>query len=173
MKLMQPPPTGAETLVFSGFDVGDEILPVAGRLPAHSQRSLCELPLGPEDRTWLREWADTLSAQRALGLLEATHLHCHYQSTGRDAFGLIFPLLIPTWSAARAARALSGHGFLTDSQKVAGVLFAQGQPSIQLKIALEAASERFGLDNASGQEGTQAYYNSAVLQFGFTRLSGV
>jgi hypothetical protein len=49
------------------------------------------------------------------------------------------------------------------------LLFVQGQPTERLKDALEAACRALRLRHVFGMEGTQSYYVSIYLQFGFTR----
>ena len=48
-------------------------------------------------------------------------------------------------------------------------LFAHGQPREAFKDAMEASARKLNLRHVYGQEGTQEYYLSVYLQFGFTR----
>ena len=84
--------------------------------------------------------------------------------------GCMFLLL-----ASETARREASEGFVWSavrkpySGSVELVLFVQGHPRGALKDAMEASARKLNLRNVYGQEGTQEYYLSIYLQFGFTR----
>lgn len=137
-------------------------------------RALCELRIGDDDYIWLRRWAQALEnrlARRCLdplwsrGLIDSRSAVSEYQ-----AAGALFLLLF-----AEVARREAREGYVWSTvhecfaPRTRSSLFAAGQPKEGLKDALEAACRGLHLRHVFGQEGTQSYYVSVYLQFGFTR----
>lgn len=143
------------------------------QLPA--PRSLSELRLDDADVAWLFAWARSLTrpwvsasllGPRRLDAIEGT-----IRLRRLEAFGCLF-LLIAAESARRDARegavwATVQACFSEPVQKL--LTFAGHQPTAELKDAMEAAARRLGLRHVFGVEGTQSYYVTVYLQFGFTR----
>lgn len=140
-------------------------------LPA--PRSLCEVGCDDEDYDWLLQWAQRLAAERASRwLIPYGHNTFDGALTMRhpEAIGVLLLLL-----AAETARREAREGYVWSvfqdkfPYETRKVLFVQGQPARLHKDALEAAAQQLDLRHVFGMEGTQNYYITVYLQFGFTR----
>lgn len=132
-------------------------------------RSLAEICLGPVDVGLLNEWALRLSSASAAWSNDTRSVSgCSF--TRQQAFGLLFLAL-----ACETARREATEGQVWASVRrglsaqAESELFAQGQPRQATKDAIESACRYWRLRHVFGQEGTQAWYTSIYLQFGFTR----
>ena len=144
--------------------------------PLKSPRSLCEIAIDAEDRRWLTEWAKSLSPRRTTSWLDGIDARrVALQADGinltyAESFGCLFLLL-----ASETARRESTEGRVwADIRKayppyIESALFMQGQPRDILKYAMESTARKLRLRHVYGQAGTQEYYLSVYLQFGFTR----
>ena len=144
--------------------------------PLKAPRSLCEIAIDAEDREWLTAWAKSLRARRTERWLDGINSRrVALQADGinltyAQSFGCLFLLL-----ASETARRESNEGRVWASVRksypssVESALFVQGQPRDILKDAMESTAGKLHLRHVYGQEGTQAYYLSVYLQFGFTR----
>ncbi len=150
---------------------------VAGKVTSTTApRSLCEVQADEDDYQWLCSWAWQLTSyqlQRWLsgvnsrrGALQSGSLVLSYA----EAAGCLLLLL-----AAETGRREASEGNLWSAvrrrfpEAVGRVVFAQGQPRREFKDALEAAARKLGLRHVFGIEGTQNYYVTVYLQFGFTK----
>lgn len=139
------------------MSLADVIVERLGERPG--PRSLVELGLGPDDAFAFREWA-----------CAATPLHL--ETHARD-FGLTF-----LTCATLAARELGGDSGVWPHVRewfkapTAARLFPGGQPSIDLRDAIESAARFHDLRHAFDQgEGEHRWYRTVMLQCGFTRPS--
>lgn len=139
------------------MSLADLIAERLGELPG--PRSLVELGLGSDDVFAFREWA------RA-----ATQLHLE---TRAREFGLTFLAC-----ATVAARELAGDNGVWPHVRewflapTASRLFPGGQPSIELRDAIEIAARSHDLRHAFDRgEGEHRWYRTIMLQCGFTRPS--
>ena len=88
----------------------------------------------------------------------------------RESAGCLLLLL-----ASESARRRASEGYVWPTvhsqltEQVGSILFVQGQPRSIFKDAIEASARKLGLRHVFGVEGTQNYYLSVYLQFGFTR----
>lgn len=162
--------------LFAGIDVrgGDKTIAAAFRaigdrvetLPA--PRSFCEVGADTEDYHWLCSWAWSLKPQTAL-----TWLTEYPQGSGDGGSRFIGGLLL--FLAAEAARREAREGFVWPAvherfhPETRRLLFAQGQPTQLYKEAIEATARLLKLRHVFGLEGTQNYYVSIYVQFGFTQ----
>ena len=140
-------------------------------------RSLCEIHADEEDYRWLCDWASRLTSFRLQGWLQGVNSRrLALSSSGVDltfaeAAGCLLLLL-----ASESARRNASEGRVWPTviarfpEQTSRVLFAQGQPKGTFKDALEAVSRKLHLRHVFGIEGTQNYYISVYLQFGFTKL---
>lgn len=140
-------------------------------------RSLCEVGLDQDDFNWLLAWASALKRPAAITWLnQRDHVPQPLGAANRipmtrsEALGCLL-LLVAAESGRREAK--EGHLWSVVSTKYQNdtrrELFSQGQPTPWHKAALEAAAVRFRLRHVFGIEGTQNYYITVYLQFGFTR----
>lgn len=139
-------------------------------------RSLCEIQADEEDYQWLCNWASQLSPHRLRRWLEnISSRRIALQSGGlnlsyTEAAGCLILLL-----ASESARRKASEGQVWSAvrgqfaERAGSVLFAQGQPRPILKDAMEATARKLDLRHVFGIEGTQNYYLSVYLQFGFTQ----
>ena len=138
-------------------------------------RSLCEIGLDGNDYEWLCRWARRQIPSRVRWNLEGLHsISIAFTVDGdnltyAEVMGCMLLLL-----ASEAGRREASEGSLWPSVRrkfrpaVESVLFIQGQPRDMLKDAMEAAARKLNLRHVYGHEGTQEYYVSVYLQFGFT-----
>lgn len=149
---------------------------VARLRPLKTPRSLCEIAIDAGDCAWLNEWANSLRPSATVRWMDGIKSrNVALQADGinltyAESFGCLFLLL-----ASETARRESSEGRVwADIRKpyprhVESALFLQGQPRDILKDAMESAARKLRLRNVYGQAGTQEYYLTAYLQFGFTR----
>ena len=142
-------------------------------------RSLCEIQTDEDDYRWLCSWARQLTNYQLQGWLSGVNSRRVVLQSGSlvlsyaEAAGCLLLLL-----AAEAGRREASEGNLWAavrrrfSEAAGRVVFAQGQPRREFKDALEAAARKLGLRHVFGIEGTQNYYLTVYLQFGFTQ-SGI
>ena len=141
----------------------------------HAPRSLCEIRTDEDDYRWLCAWAQKLRPQQVRRWLDGLTSHRvtdvgGYNLTYSEALGCMFLLL-----ASETARREASEGFVWSAVRksypklIESRLFIQGHPKATLKDAMEASARKLNLRNVYGQEGTQEYYLSIYLQFGFTR----
>ena len=138
--------------------------------------SLCEIQPDEEDYQWLRDWASQLSPrqlQRWLGGINSRRIALQESGINlsyRESAGCLLLLL-----ASESARRRASEGYVWPTvhsqltEQVGSILFVQGQPRSIFKDAIEASARKLGLRHVFGVEGTQNYYLSVYLQFGFTR----
>lgn len=163
-----PPDCGHQTILQVAQLLASEV----ARLPR--PRSLCELRLDHKDYEWLCSWAHKLSSSTARAWLTGVGVRpdgtAPIRLRGREAIGALLLLL-----AAEIARREAREGYLWSpvqarfSSSTRALLFNGGQPTPIHKEALEAAARQLGLRHVFGVEGTQNYYVTIYLQFGFTR----
>jgi hypothetical protein len=138
-------------------------------------RSLAELKPGGEDFDWLSRWAVSLTGGLVERWLrspaEGIDLNGRGRLAGDEAIGLLLMLL-----ASERARRFAAEGSIWSAVREAfegrarSVLFdGMGQPTFDHKQAIERAARRLQLRNVFGELGTQNWYVSIYLQFGFTR----
>ncbi len=149
---------------------------VAQLRPLKAPRSLCEIAIDAEDYGWLTAWASSLRPLQTARWLDGVNARSvALQADGinltySESFGCLFLLL-----ASETARRESTEGRVwADIRKpyprlVENALFVQGQPRDILKDSMESAARKLRLRNVYGQAGTQEYYLTVYLQFGFTR----
>lgn len=161
---------GNEALIAATEAVVERLILVQG------PRSLCELQADEEDYQWLCNWANQLSPWQLLRWLEGTNARrVALSSRGfslsyTEAAGCLLLFL-----ASESARRGASDGTVwpavrsrfTEHQE--RILFVQGQPRGAFKVAIEAAARKLDLRHVFGIEGTQNYYLSVYLQFGFTQ----
>ena len=132
--------------------------------------SLCELRLTAIDRQWLCSWPAQVSA----AALEAA-LRDEGWDEGVVPFEAVGLLLLLVATEVGRQFAVSGEIwpvlYERFSRQAAGVIFAGKHPRQVVREAIEAACRRLGLRHAFGIEGTQAYYLTIYLQFGFGQQS--
>ena len=162
---------GDESLMAAAGAVVERLLSLPG------PRSLCEIQADEEDYRWLCNWAFRLTSFRLRGWLEGMNSrkialsHSGINLTYAESAGCMLLLL-----ASESARRNASEGQVCPAvrerfpQQAANVLFVQGQPRGPFKDAIEAMSRKLDLRHVFGIEGTQNYYVSVYLQFGFTRL---
>ena len=129
-----------------------------------------------EDYQWLCKWACQLSPGQLRRWLEGSNARrvalqsCGLSLSYTEAAGCLLLLL-----ASESARRTAGEGVVWAavrgrfSESTRSVLFVQGQPRGLFKTAIEAAARKLDLRHVFGIEGTQNYYLSVYLQFGFTQ----
>ncbi len=139
-------------------------------------RSLCEMRADEEDYQWLCNWAYQLSPWQLRKWLEGSNARrvalqsCGLSLSYTEAAGCLLLLL-----ASESARRKAGEGVVWAAvrgrfdESSRSVLFVQGQPRGLFKTAIEAAARKLDLRHVFGIEGTQNYYLSVYLQFGFTQ----
>lgn len=139
-------------------------------------RSLCEIGLDEEDYEWLCRWARRQVPSRVRWNLEGLHsisiaLTVNGDNlTYADTMGCLFLLL-----ASEAGRREASEGSLWPAVRrqfrpnVENILFLQGQPREILKDAMQTSVRKLNLRHVYGRTGTQEYYVTVYLQFGFTR----
>lgn len=139
-------------------------------------RSLCEIQADEEDYQWLCNWASQLSPHQLRRWLEGINSRRIALQSGRlnlsytEAAGCLLLLL-----ASESARRMASEGQVWPAvrgrlaEQSSSVLFVQGQPRGMFKDAIEAAARKLDLRHVFGIEGTQNYYLSVYLQFGFTQ----
>ena len=139
-------------------------------------RSLCELGLDGEDYDWLCRWVRRQVPSRVRWSLEGLSSISIALTVDRDhltyaeAMGCMFLLL-----ASETGRREASEGSLWPAVRrqfrpaVENVLFVQGQPREMLKDAMETSARKLNLRHVYGRDGTQEYYVSVYLQFGFTK----
>lgn len=166
--------------LFTGIDArrGDQTIGAAFRIIGKRvkalppPRSLCEVGADSEDSHWLCTWAWSLQPQTALKWLTE-----YRRGAGDNApvalsqvIGSLFLFL-----AAEAARREAREGYVWPAvhekfqSETRRLLFAQGQPTQLYKEAIEVAAHLLKLRHVFGLEGTQNYYVSIYIQFGFTQ----
>lgn len=161
---------------------GDEALTVAVEAVVErlasipGPRSLCEMRADEEDYQWLCNWAYHLSPWQLRRWLEGSNARrvalqsCGLSLSYTEAAGCLLLLL-----ASESARRTAGEGVVWAavrgrfSESSRNVLFVQGQPRGLFKTAIEATARKLDLRHVFGIEGTQNYYLSVYLQFGFTQ----
>jgi hypothetical protein len=135
--------------------------------------SLCQIPLNTAQRQKLLNWPSQTSYPSLRNALENSYFDEIAKPVGHseaDSLGLVV-----LWFAALYGQEHASEGEIWPivaqvfPVKARPALFAQGQPKAALKAAMESACHRFGLRNAFGRQGGQAYYLTVFLQFGFTR----
>lgn len=148
---------------------------VAARLaPLRTPCSLCEARPDEDDYAWLRRWAEKLEPATACSWLTPVpdpQAHGMAFAERLRAIGCLL-LFVADETARREARegwlwSVVQECFRPETRRRGG-LFAQGQPTRWHKEALEAAADWLGLRHVFGIEGTQNYYVTVYLQFGFT-----
>jgi len=138
-------------------------------------RSLCEMGMDEEDYQWLCNWANNLTRLTVQWWLYPLWAAGSIVSPSSDISrfeggGCLFLLL-----SAEVARREAQEGFVWPTvqakyrPETRRSLFVQGQPTQQYKDAMEAAARKLHLRHVFGIEGTQNYYVSVYLQFGFTQ----
>ena len=149
---------------------------LVGKLDAlAAPRSLAELSPDEDDFDWLTRWAESLAGGLVERWLrspaEGVDLNGRGRLSGDEAIGLLLMLL-----ASERARRFAAEGFIWSAVRDAfqgrarSVLFdGMGQPTFDHKEAIERAARRLHLRNVFGELGTQNWYVSVYLQFGFTR----
>ena len=150
---------------------------VAGKVTSTTApRSLCEVQTDEDDYQWLCSWARQLTGYQLQRWLSGVNSRRAALQSGSlvlsyaEAAGCLLLLL-----AAETGRREASEGNLWSAVRrrfleAAGrVVFAQGQPRRDFKDALEAAARKLGLRHVFGIEGTQNYYVTVYLQFGFTK----
>ena len=143
------------------------VLAIVRRLQAlPAPRSLCEVGVHNEDYRWLCTWAWDLTPQIAYKWLAGSWSGV---AKGADAGGSLL-LLLAAEAARREAR--EGHVWPAVENKfqprTRRLLFMRGHPTSLYKEAIEAVAHLWKLRHVFGLEGTQNYYVSIYLQFGFT-----
>lgn len=161
---------------------GNNILVTAGKtviarlneLPP--PRSLCELQINEEDYQYLCIWARQLTSAQLRGWLDGTSSRMMAFEIGSLRFsyaevvGCLLLLL-----ASEAARREAREGYVWPAvysrfdESSGKVLFVSKQPTTRFKEAMETSARKLQLRHVFGQEGTQEYYLSVYLQFGFTQ----
>lgn len=142
-----------------------------------SPRSLSEIRTDEDDFEWLSRWAGRLTPSRLQIWLDERprginpYSSKSFNLTQGEAFGVLF-LLLASESARR--NAIEGQiwpvVYPLFSQQAQRILFDfQNQPKPVLKDALVSATDKLKLRHVFGMEGTQEYYISTYLQFGFTQ----
>ena len=150
---------------------------VAGKVTSTiAPRSLCEVQTDEDDYQWLCSWAWQLTDYQLQRWFSGVNSRRAALQSGSlvlsyaEAAGCLLLLL-----AAETGRREASEGNLWAAVRrrfpeAAGrVVFAQGQPRREFKDALEAAARKLGLRHVFGIEGTQNYYVTVYLQFGFTK----
>lgn len=138
-------------------------------------RSLCEMGMDEEDYQWLCAWAHNLTRHTVQWWLYPLWAAGSIVSSSSDISrfeggGCLFLLL-----SAEVARREAREGFVWPAVQdkyapdTRQSLFVQGQPIQQHKDAMEAAARKLHLRHVFGIAGTQNYYVSVYLQFGFTQ----
>lgn len=164
------PLNGNEALIAATDAVVEQLVSIPG------PRSLCEIQADEEDYQWLCNWVFQLPPWQLLSWLEGTKARRVALSSrglnlsNSEAAGCLLLLL-----ASEAARRGASDGTVwpavrsrfTEQQE--RILFVQGQPRGVFKVAIEAAARKLDLRHVFGIEGTQNYYLSVYLQFGFTQ----
>ena len=162
---------GDESLTSAAGAVVERLLSFPG------PRSLCEIQADADDYRWLCEWASRLTSFRLRGWLEGVNSrrialsHSDINLTYAESAGCMLLLL-----ASESARRNASEGQVWPAvrqrfpEQTVSALFVQGQPKSTFKDAIEAMSRKLDLRHVFGKEGTQNYYISVYLQFGFTRL---
>ena len=145
-------------------------------VPIPGPRSLCEIQADEEDYQWLCNWACQLSLWQLRRWLEGSNARrvalqsCGLSLSYTEAAGCLLLLL-----ASESARRRASEGVVWPAvrgrfaERPGSVLFVQGQPRGVFKVAIEAAARKLDLRHVFGIEGTQNYYLSVYLQFGFTQ----
>lgn len=130
---------------------------------------MAELRLSAAVVLRLNEWALRLSGASAAWPSD-TRSVSGSAFTRQQAFGLLF-LAMACETARREAS--EGQVWASVRRKLSteaeAELFVQGQPKQATKDAIESACRYWRLRHVFGQEGTQAWYTSTYLQFGYTR----
>jgi hypothetical protein len=130
-------------------------------------RSLCEVGGNDADYRWLCTWAWNLTPQTAYKWLADSWPG---MAKGTNAGGSLLLLL-----AAEAARREAREGYVWSEVEnkfqpvTQRLLFVRGHPTLLYKEAIEAAARLLKLRHVFDLEGTQNYYVSIYLQFGFTQ----
>ena len=161
---------GHEALIAATDAVVEQLVLIQG------PRSLCEIKVDEEDYLWLCNWAYQLTPWQLRRWLEGANsrkvalqsrgLHLSYA----EAAGCLLLLL-----ASESARRTASEGVVWPSVRdqfaegPGSILFVQGHPKPAFKVAIEAAARKLDLRHVFGIEGTQNYYLSVYLQFGFTQ----
>jgi hypothetical protein len=171
--------------VFQGIgppQVTDDVLAQAAGLvvgkvtSTTAPRSLCEIQADEDDYLWLCSWAWQLTYYQLRRWLSGVNSRRTIAQSGNlvlsyaESAGCLLLLL-----AAEAGRREAREGNLWAavrkrfSDPAGRAIFAQGQPRREFKDALEVAARKLGLRHVFGIEGTQNYYLTVYLQFGFTK----
>ena len=161
---------GGDALTTAAGAVVERVVSVPG------PRSLCEIQADEEDYQWLCNWASQLSPFQLRRWLEGVGSRRIALQSGdlnlsyTEATGCLLLLL-----ASESARRKASEGQVWSAvrgrfaERSSRILFVQGQPREIFKVAIEAAARKLGLRHVFGIEGTQNYYLSVYLQFGFTQ----
>ena len=161
---------GHDALTTAAGAVVERVVSVPG------PRSLCEIQADEEDYQWLCNWASQLSPLQLRRWLEGVGSRRIALQSGdlnlsyTEATGCLLLLL-----ASESARRHASEGYVWSAVRgqftgpSRSILFVQGQPRGIFKDAIEAAARKLDLRHVFGIEGTQNYYLSVYLQFGFTR----
>jgi hypothetical protein len=145
---------------------------------AHSPWSLAELSPDDKDHQWLLQWADDLEYETVRTWISSLvpYRANEWNITRQAAFGLIF-----LFFASEVARRDATEGHLWKficktsgktprfNKRVEELLFAQGQPTYELKQAIAQAASTFNLRNVFGISGLMNWFDTVFLQFGFTQ----
>ena len=125
------------------------------------------------DYVWLRIWIKKLD--------ENTVRYCLRQSERfswngteypmQGAFGIALLLWVTEEARRKAAEGSLWNRVPQNAfrQEVRQVLFSQQNPTQILKDCIEIAARRFNLRHVFGIEGTQQWFNTVFLQFGFSK----
>ena len=161
---------GEDALITAASAVVEKVI----KIP--EPRSLCEIKADEDDYQWLCNWIGQVTPYQLRRWLEGINSRKIALKSGNlnlsyiEAIGCLL-LLLASESARR--RASEGqvwpairHRF---AERPSSVLFVQGQPQRVFKNAIEAVARKLHLRHVFGIEGTQNYYLTVYLQFGFTQ----
>lgn len=165
----------------SSMDVEDGLITAARAvvekvIKIPEPRSLCEIKADEDDYQWLCDWVGQVTPYQLRRWLEgirsrkialqSDNLNLSYA----EAIGCLLLLL-----ASESARRRASEGQVWPAirrrftESSSSVLFVQGQPQRVFKDAIEAVARKLHLRHVFGIEGTQNYYLTVYLQFGFTQ----
>jgi len=137
-------------------------------------RSLCELRINQEEYQWLISWANHIDASNLRTLLDDYEQSLEWvvgQTTSVASGAGLLLLVFATEVGRRESRSSTLWPFVRkrlngDARKV---VFQGGQGINQrFKDVIESTCREFDLRHVLGQEGTQDYYITMTLQYGFS-----
>lgn len=138
-----------------------------------SPPSLVQIGLEEGDHQWLLAWAQDIGRDGAYRWPAWTRRDLNGNNgalwSGQEAIGTVLMALF-----TEVARRTATEGEIWPVLKklfkteAARELFVSGQPHSDVRHALEAAARRLRIRHAFGLEGTQSWYVTLYLQFGFT-----